>query len=158
MGDHGRCLGGPWGFQGGPWGAQGGPKGGPRGPKRATGDIDNFERWPNWGGQGLPNRSKIYKRKDKGLQFLQDWKDWRLRVWHAAGAGEFYCRNVMFWVRPGCPRGRYGGASGRRFWDAKKLQKHCFCCVFSAGGVNKLTKPCAFNELCLGPRPGDTFH
>ncbi len=35
----------------------------------------------------------------------------------------FYCRNVVFWVRPGCRREGSRGASGRRFWDVNKFQK-----------------------------------
>ena len=61
----------------------------------------------------------------------------------------------------GPPRVPQRGVQGRlreAVLDSKKLQKHCFCCVFSVGDPKKLIKPVVFNQLCLGTLPGGTFH
>ena len=72
-----------------------------------------------------------------------------VRFWpgHKSKKFLFYCRNVMFWAHPGSPKGGSRGASGRPFWDPKKLQKHCFCCVFGDGEPKKLIKPVVFLYL-----------
>ncbi len=83
----------------------------------------------------------------------------RFLTGHKSQKPLFYCRNVVFWVHPECPRGGSRGAPGRRLWDAKQLQKHCVCCAFSAGGPEMLIKPVVFlNNLSLGATPGDTFN